>query len=175
MSAKLKYVDKTSEKLAEERYENLKIFFTLSFVLSDSLVVFDLTANMVLDKPVEIYFYLRVLLAFFALYGTMIYIGGNFLIDYCDCEFTCCCGKIFNNFISICGCHAFFGGLFLITSYCIELCSLRIYYYNRDKIVDDFLVWLVYLLFFFSTITIVLFCFLLINMKTEKKIKMKYD
>ena len=130
---------------------------------------------MVLPKAVEIYFYLRVLLAFFGLYGTMIYIGGIFFIYYCDCECNCFCGKIFNDFLSIFGCHAFFGGLFLIVAYGIELCSLKIFYDNRDIIQDDFIIWLLYLLFIFSSITIVIFCFLLINMKTEKKMKMKYD
>ena len=73
------------------------------------------------------------------------------------------------------GCHIFFGGMFLITSYCIELCSLKIYYDNRDKIQDEFVVWLIYLLFIFSSITIVMLCFLIINSKTQKKIKLKYE
>ena len=164
-----------AEELAEERYDNLNLLFTISYVITDTLIAFDLASNMALKKPVELYFYLRVLVAFFGLYGTLIYIAGNIFKDYCDCEFTCCCGKVFNNFLKKCGCHIFFGGLFLIVSYCIELCSFRVYYYNRDKIRDEFLVWLAYLLLIFSSITMILFCCLLINMRIEKKMKMKFD
>ena len=178
MSTKLQRAnpkDKINEKLFEEKYENIKLLFTISFVLTDSFMVFDLAANFIFPKPIEEYFYMRFLIAFFGLYGTLIIIGGNYCMDYWDCEFSCCCGKFCENIYSLCGCHVFFGALFLITSYCFELCSIKIYYDNKDKFEEEFIVWLLYLLFIFSSITIIILFFLIINMKTEKKIKHKLD
>ena len=177
MSTKLKRrdpIDKESERLAEERYENIKLLFTISFVLSDSLMLFDLVANVTLSHPVDEYFYMRFLVSLFGLYGTLIMIGGVYCKEYWDCEFTCCC-KCLNSLNSFCGCHVFFGGLLLITSYCIELCSIKVYYDNKDVITEEFIVWLLYLLFIFSSITIVMYCFLILNIKTERKIKKKFD
>ena len=148
MSTKLKRAnpkDKINEKLFEEKYENIKLLFTISFVLTDSFMVFDLAANFIFPKPIEEYFYMRFLIAFFGLYGTLIIIGGNYCMDYWDCEFSCCCGKFCENIYSLCGCHVFFGALFLITSYCLELCSMKIYYDNKDKFEAEFIVWLLYL------------------------------
>ena len=177
-SIKLKRHDpsqKEKEKIIEERFENIQLFFTISFILSDSLMIFDIVANVIYPKPVESYFYMRFLVTFFGLYGTMIMIGGNFCRDYFDIEFTCCCGKICENIFSLYGCHVFFGGLFLIISYCIELCSIKLYYDNKDLFEEELIKWLLYLLFIFSSITMIMLCFLIINMKTQKKIKKKYE
>ena len=178
MSTKLKRKDESiidKEKRLEENYENMQFLCTLFFIISASLMVFDLVANIILEKPVEIYFYMRFLIAFFGLYGTLIVIGGNVCKENFEIEFTCCCGKMCDYLNNVGWCHIFFGGIFLITSYCIELCSLKIYYDNRDKIFDEFIIWLMYLLFIFSSITIILFCFLIINKNTQKKMKQKYE
>ena len=178
MSTKLKRSNPNKiekEKLNEERFENIQLLFTISFVLSDSFMIFDLVANFILSKPVEEYFYLRFFVTLFGLYGTLIIVGGNYCKEYWDCEFTCCCGKFLDNLFSSCGCHVFFGGLLLIMSYCAELCSIKVYYDNKDVITDEFVVWLLYLLFIFSTLTMIMLCFLILNTKTEKKIKHKFD
>ena len=178
MSTKLKRADpkdRINEKIFEEKYENIKLLFTVSFVITDSIMVFDLVSNIVLTRSVEEYFYLRFLVSLFGLYGTLIIIGGNYCREYWECEFTCCCGKFCENLYSLCGCHVFFGGLLLTASYCIELCSIKIYYENKDKFEEELIVWLLYLLFIFSSITIIMLCFLIVNMKTEKKIKHKFD
>ena len=178
MSTKLKgtnLLDREKEKLLKERYENIQLLFTVSFVITGSLLVFDLVSNIVLSKPVEVYFYLRFCTSFFGLYGILFMVGGNICKDNFDIEFTCCCGTCLDKFCSYCGCHIFFGGLLLISSYCVELCSLKVYYDNKDKFEETLIIWLLYLLFFFSSITMILYCFLVINMKTERKIKQKFD
>ena len=142
MSTKLKRAnpkDKIDEKLFEEKFENIKLLFTISFILSDSIMVFDLVCNIVLSRPLEEYFYMRFFVAFFGLYGTLIIIAGNICREYWDCEFSCCCGKFCENIYSLCGCHVFFGGLFLTASYCFELCSIKIYFDNKDKFEEEFI------------------------------------
>ena len=163
MSTKLKgtnLLDREKEKLLKERYENIQLLFTVSFVITGSLLVFDLVSNIVLSKPVEAYFYLRFCTSFFGLYGILFMVGGNICKDNFDIEFTCCCGTCLDKFCLYCGCHIFFGGLLLISSYCVELCSLKVYYDNKDKFEETLIVWLLYLLFFFSSITMILYCFL---------------
>ena len=174
MNAKLYHKDRTQQKIEEERYETIKTLFTFSFVITDSLMIFDLVIN-VIDKEIDQYFYLRFFVALFGLYGTLIFIGGYFLIEYCDCEFTCNCSKLLRPLSSFCGCHLLFGGLLLIISYCIELCSIQYYFKNKDKINDSLVVFMIYLLFAFSTMTIILFIILLINRKNERKLKEKID
>ena len=174
MYGKLKYKDNTKENLIEERYETIKTLFSISFVITDSLMIFDIVSNFV-DKTVDELFYLRFFVTFFGLYGSLIIFGGHYLYEYCDCELTCRCSKILDSFWSFCGCHLFFGGLFLLTSYCIELCSSKFYFNNKDKIKSGLIISFLYLLFIFSTITIILFIFLMINKKTEKKIKKKLE
>ena len=175
---KLKKYDKTKkekEKLIEDRYENTQLLFTISFILSDSLMIFDIVANVMISKPVEAYFYMRFLVAFFGLYGTMIMIGGKKCRENFDIEFTCCCGKYCDSLFAYYGCHVIIGGLFIIISYCIELCSIKLYFNNKDIINDELVVWPLYLLLIFSTMTMIIFGFLIINMKTYKKIKQKYE
>ena len=177
-TVKLKKFDNTQkekEKLIEDRYENTQLLFTISFILSDSLMIFDIVANVMISKPVEAYFYMRFLVAFFGLYGTMIMIGGKKCRENFDIEFTCCCGKYCENILSFYGCHVIIGGLFLIISYCIELCSIKLYFNNKDIINDELVIWPLYLLLIFSTMTMIIFGFLIINMKTYKKMKQKYE
>ena len=174
MSEKLSYKDRTQEKLEEDRYESIKTLFTISFVLTDSLMIFDLVANVVF-KENEQYFYLRFFSTLFCLYGTLILVGGYYLIEYCDCEFTCGCSKFYDRIFSYCGCHVLVGGLLLIISYCIELCSIKFYFSNKDNINESLVVFMVYLLFIFSSLTILSFILLIINQKNEKKLKKKID
>ena len=174
MSEKLKYKDRTQQKIEEERYETLKTIFTISFVLTDSIMVFDLVANFVLKELDELFFF-RFFVAIFGLYGTLILIGGYYLTEYCDCEFDCQCCKFLDSFFSLGGCHYFLGGIFLIISYCIELCSIRYYFQNKDKVTEIFVISLLYLLFIFSTITIIILIILIINRKIEKRAKYKID
>ena len=150
MSEKLSYKDRTQQKIEEDRYENIKTLFTISFVLTDSIMIFDLVAN-VINKENEQYFYLRFFSTLFCLYGTLIMIGGYYLIEYCDCEFTCSCSKLFEKFFSLCGCHILVGGLLLIISYCVELCSIKFYFSNKDSINDSLVVFMLYLLSIFSS------------------------
>ena len=174
MNERLSYKDNSKEKEEEERYETLKTIFTISFIISDSLMVYDLVLNVVY-KELDEYFYLRFFVTLFGLYGTLIFIGGYYLIEYCDCEFTCGCSKILDTFFSFCGCHFLFGGLFLIISYCIELCSIVLYFNNKDKITENYIIIMLYLLFIFSTITVILLILIVINKKKEKKLKHKID
>ena len=178
MSTKLKRADpnqKLKEKLQEERYENIQFLFTVSFVLTDSITLFDIVANLLFSQEIQEYLYMRFFMAFCCLYGTLIIIGGNYCRDYWDCEFSCCCGKFLESIYSACGCHIFFGGLLLIASYCIELCSVKIYFKNKYKFEEECISWLFYSLLFFSSLTIIMLCFLIVNIKTEKKIKHKFD
>ena len=122
------YTKREKEKLIEERYENAELFFTISFIITDSLMIFDIVANVMVSNPVEAYFYLRFLVTFFGLYGTIIMIGGKKCRDNFDFDFTCCCCKFCDKIVSFFGCDVFIGGLFLITSYCIELCSMKLYF-----------------------------------------------
>ena len=176
MSEKLSHKDRTKQIKEEEKYETIKTLFTLSFVITDTLMIFDLVANAIV-KEIEQYFYLRFLVTLFGLYGTLILIGGYYLVEYCDCDCdcTCNCSKPLAPLFSFCGCHLLFGGLLLIISYCIELCSIKYYFSNKDKITDNLVVYMIYLLFAFSTITMILLIVLLINKKNEKKIKQKID
>ena len=174
MSEYLSHKDRTQLKLEEDRYESIKTLFTISFVLTDSLMIFDLVANVVF-KENEQYFYLRFFSTLFGLYGTLILVGGYYLIEYCDCEFTCSCSKLFENFFSYCGCHVLVGGLLLIISYCVEICSIKFYFSNKDSINESLVVFMVYLLFIFSSLTILSFVLLIINQKIEKKLKKKID
>ena len=178
MSTKLKRYnpdDKLKEKKFEERYETIQFLFTVSFVLTDSLTLFDIVVNIFFSKEIEEYLYMRFFMAVFCLYGTLIIILGNYCMDYWDCEFSCCCGKFLENIYNACGCHVFFGGLLLIASYCIELCSVKIFFKNKEKFGEECVIWLFYALLFFSSITIIMLCFLIVNIKTEKKIKHKFD
>ena len=174
MSEKLKYKDKAQQKEEEERYETLKTIFTISFVLTDSIMVYDLVANFVYMQ-LDVFFYFRFFVALFGLYGTLILIGGYYLMEYCDCEFDCQCCKFLESIFSLGGCHYFFGGIFLIISYCVELCSLRFYFHNKDKITETLVVCLLFLLFIFSTFTIIILIILIINRKIEKRAKYKID
>ena len=177
-TVKLKRYDKTKrekEKLIEERYENVQLLFTISFVITDTLMIFDIVTNIMISNPVEEYFYMRFLVAFFGLYGTIIMVGGKKCRDNFDVDFTCCCCKFCDKLVSFFGCDVFIGGLFLITSYCIELSSIKLYYNKRDIINDNFIVGLLYLLFISSTITLIMLCFLIINMRIHKKIKEKNE
>ena len=189
-TVKLRKYDKTKgdkEKLYEERYENIQLLFTISFIISDSLMIFDIVANVMIlnpvealanvmiSNPVEAYFYMRFLVAFFGLYGTIIMVGGKKCRENFDVDFTCCCGKFCDKIISFFGCDVFIGGLFLIISYCVELSSIKLYYNNKDTINDNIIIWPLYLLFISSTITLIMFCFLIINMRIIKKIKEKYE
>ena len=174
MHQKLKRKDNTQIKIEEDRYETIKTLFTISFVFTNSIMVFDLVFN-VIDREIEVFFYLRFLVTLFGLYGTLILIGGYYLIEYCDCDLTCNCSKICDVLFSFCGCHLFLGGLLLIISYCIQLCSIRFYFINKDKITETSVIILLYLLFIFSTITIILLIILIINKKQEKRIKEKLD
>ena len=174
MSEKLRHIDRTQQKIEEDRYESIKTLFTISFVLTDSLMVFDLVAN-VISRENEQYFYLRFFSTLFGLYGTLILVGGYYLIEYCDCEFSCSCCKFCEKFFSYCGCHVLVGGLLLIISYCVELCSIKFYFGNKDSINESLVVFLMYLLFIFSSLTILSFVLLIINQKNEKKLKEKID
>ena len=174
MSEKLSNKDRTQQKLEDDRDESIKTLFTISFVLTDSLMIFDLVSNVVF-KENEQYFYLRFFSTLFGLYGTLILVGGYYLIEYCDCEFTCSCSKLFENFFSYCGCHVLVGGLLLIISYCVEICSIKFYFSNKDSINESLVVFIVYLLFIFSSLTILFFVLLIINQKNEKKLKKKID
>ena len=174
MSEKLSHKDRTKQKSEVEKYETIKTLFTFSFVITDSLMIFDLVINAI-SREIEQYFFLRFFNVLFGLYGTLILIGGYYLIEYCDCEFTCNCSKCLNPLFSFCGCHLLFGGLFLIISYCVELCSIKYYFNNRDKINDRSVILMIYLLFAFSTLTVVLFIILLFNQKNAKKLKYKID
>ena len=177
-TVKLKKYDKTKrekEKLLEERYENIQLLFTISFIISDTLMIFDIVANVMISNPVEAYFYMRFLVAFFGLYGTIIMVGGKKCRENFDVDFTCCCGKFCDKIISFFVCDVFIGGLFLIISYCVELSSIKLYYNNKDTINDNIIIWPLYLLFISSTITLIMFCFLIINMRIIKKIKEKYE
>ena len=56
MSTKLKRGDpneKLKEKLQEERYENIQFLFTVSFVLTDSITLFDIVANLLFSREIE--------------------------------------------------------------------------------------------------------------------------
>ena len=66
MSEKLSHKDRTQLKLEEDRYESIKTLFTISFVLTDSLMIFDLVSNVVF-KENEQYFYLRFFSTLFGL------------------------------------------------------------------------------------------------------------
>ena len=172
MYEKLSY--KNRDKKKEEKIENLKTLFTISFVITDSLMIYDLVLN-VIYKELDEFFYFRFFVAFFGLYGTLLFIGGYFLMEYCDCEFTCKCSKILDTFFSFCGCHLFLGGLFLIISYCVELCSILLYFKNKDKITEISIIIMTYLLFIFSSITVILLILIIFNKKNEKKLKQKND
>ena len=174
MYEKLSHKDRTQKILEENRYETLKTLFTISFVFSNSIMIFDLVAN-VIGKEIDEFFYLRFFVTLFGLYGTLIFVGGYYLIEYCDCEFTCSCSKFFENIFSFCGCHLMIGGLLLIVSYCIELCSIKFYFKNKDKITDSLVIFMIYLLFIFSSLTIILYVVLIINKKNEKRLKQKID
>ena len=174
MSEKLSHKDRTKQIKEEEKYETIKTLFTLSFVITDSLMIFDLVANAIV-KEIEQYFYLRFFVTFFGLYGTLILIGGYYFMEYCDCDCTCNCSELLTPLFSFCGCHLLFGGLLLIISYCVELCSIKYYFSNKEKINDSLVVFMIYLLFASSTITVILFIVLLINSKNERKIKQKID
>ena len=76
---------------------------------------------------------------------------------------------------SLCGCSLLFGGLLLIISYCIQLCSIKFYFNNKDKITESLVINMIYALFISSTITIILLIFMIINRKNEKRIKQKID
>ena len=137
-------------------------------------MIFDLVAN-VIFKENEQYFYLRFFSTLFGLYGTLVLIGGYYLIEYCDCEFTCSCSKLCEKFFSYCGYHVLVGGLLLIISYCVEICSIKFYFSNKESINESSVVFMVYLLFIFPSLTILSFALLIINQKNEKKLKKKID
>ena len=175
MNDNISHKDRIQLKNEEERYETIKTLFTISFVLTDSLMIFDLVFN-IIDKEIDEYLYFRFFITLFGLYGTLILIGGYYLIDYCDCDLSCQCSRICDfYFSSLGGCHLFIGGLFLIISYCVELCSIRFYFNNRDKITETTIIVMLYLLFISSTITIIILIILIINKKNEKRIKEKID
>ena len=174
MAEKLTYNNRLNLRLEEERYENIKTLFTISFVFTDSLMIFDLVANAV-KKEIDEYFFIRFFMTLFGLYGTLILIGGYYLIEYCGCECDCNCGKCFKSISSIFGCHLFISGLLLIISYCLEIYSIKFYFYHKDKITDTLVISMLYGLFILSTTTIVLLIILIINMKNEKRVKQKID
>ena len=174
MSQKLSYKNREKLKLEEDRYETIKTLFTLSFVFTDSLMIFDLVINVVL-KEIDQYFYIRFFMAFFGFYGTLIFICGYFCMEYCDCECDCSCNRCFKAISSFCGCHLFLGGLLLLISYCVEIYSIKFYFSHKDKITDKFVIYMIYALFILSTTTIILLIFLIINMKNEKRMKVKID
>ena len=174
MEKKLKHKDRKKEEIELEKYENTKTLFTISFIISDSLFIFDLVFNFVY-KEIDEYFFLRFLVVLFGLYGTFILVGGYYLSEYCDCECSCDCGKILNSILSIFGCSFLLGGLLLLISYCIELVSIKYYFKNKSQITDSSVVTMMYLVFLFSTTTMILFIFLTINKKNEKKVKYKAD
>ena len=174
MKQKLNYKDNSKQKIEEERYETIRTLFTISFVLTDSILIFDLVINVV-ERELESFLYFRFFIALFGLYGTLILIGGYYLEEYCDCDCTCNCSTICNSLFSLCGCSLLFGGLLLIISYCIQLCSIRFYFNNKDKITESLVINMIYALFISSTITIILLIFMIINRKNEKRIKQKID
>ena len=174
MSQKLSYKNREKLKLEEDRYETIKTLFILSFVFTDSLMIFDLVINVV-QKEIDQYFYIRFFMAFFGLYGTLVFIGGYYCMEYCNCECDCSCNRCFKAISSFCGCHLFLGGLLLLISYCVEIFSIKFYFSHKDIITDKFVIYMLYALFILSTITIILLIFLIINMKNEKRMKVKID
>ena len=172
--SKLNYKYSSKQKIEEERYETIKTIFSISFVITDTLLVFDLVVN-VIERELEEFLYFRFFVVLFGLYGTLILIGGYYLVEYCDCEFTCECSKMCDSLFSLCGCYLLFGGLLLIISYCIQLCSIRYYFINKEKITESLVINMIYILFISSTITIILLIIIIINKKNEKRIKQKID